>query len=240
MPRRNRQTLKKSFRHGKRPSQEDFENLIDSTVNILDDGFSKSPETGMGLAPLLEHGSVLSVFKETSDAKPQWELVINQGRDLEICRCTDAGNIPVVSLKIDGSIVLCETGKATVFGGTVNMPVREGTYYRGSVPADGYWHDITGELEGNVALEVAAAAGKQHSGKHAIVVATAIACFGAHTKIRKTRSYYGMYGYKICLRWKKIRNRFKAKLQMKTIFQYGDNTQIQYHITSLWNDSSQG
>jgi hypothetical protein len=239
MPRRNRQTLKENFQTGKRPGRQDFENLIDSTVNILDDGFSKSPEAGMGLAPLLEKGTVLSIFKETSDAKPQWEIVINPNRDLEICRCVDTGNIPVMALKADGSIVLSEKGKEIMFAGTVRMPVREGTLFQGEVPADGYWHDITGALEDSSALEVVAAAGKKHSGKHAILVATAVTCFGKHSKIRKTRSHYGMYGYKICLRWKKEKGEYKARLQLKTIFKYGDDVQIRYHITSLWNDKQE-
>lgn len=190
----------------------------------------------MGLAPLLEKGTVLSIFKETSDAKPQWEISINSDRDLEICRCDDTGNIPVMVLKTDGSIVLSEEGKEISFAGTVRMPTREGTLFRGEVPADGYWHDITGALEGSLALEVAAAAGKKYSGKHAILIATAVTCFGKRSKIRKIRSCYGMYGYKICLRWKKKRGEHKARLQLKTIFKYGDDIQIRYHITSLWND----
>lgn len=40
-----------------------------------------------------------------------------------------------------------------------------------------------------------------------------------------------MYGYKICIRWK--RNETKARLQIKTIFKYGENVQIRYHVTGL-------
>ena len=86
--------MKEIFRKGKKPDEQDFGHLIDSTLNILDDGFSKNPETGMGLAPLLEKGTVLSVFKEMSDAKPQWEFAINQEKSLEIRRFEETGSVP--------------------------------------------------------------------------------------------------------------------------------------------------
>jgi hypothetical protein len=239
MARRNRQTLKESFRQGKKPVEQDFENLIDSTLNILDDGFSKTPENGMGLAPLLENGTVISVFKEPADPKPQWEIAINQEDCLEIRRREDDNSIPVLVLKPDGVIELGGEGREIVLKGALQTPAREGNMYRGSVPADGYWYDITEDLDGCRALEITAYAGKQHSGKHALLVATATTCFGAHSKIRKTTSYYGSYGHKICLRWKKSENKFKAKLQLKTIFKYDNETQIQYHITGLINDNAQ-
>ena len=231
---RNRQTLKESFRQGKKPSEQDFENLIDSTMNILDDGFSKSPETGMGLAPLLDKGIVMSVFKESSDPKPQWEIAITQERNLEIRRCDDDTTVPVLTLNIDGSVNLAESGQKSILGGAIQMPVREGSLYKGFVPADGHWHDITDDLDGCQALEIVATAGKRQTGKHAVLVATATTCFGKHSKIRKTRSYFGLYGYKICLRWKKGEN--KARLQIKTIFKYGEDIQIRYHVTGLLNE----
>jgi hypothetical protein len=242
MPQRNRQTLKESFRQGKKPGEQDFENLIDSTLNILDDGFSKMPETGMGLAPLLDKGTVISVFKELADSKPQWEIAINQERNLEIRRCESDGNkfIPVLVLKPDGSIELGEESRKTILKSSLQILVREGNLYRGSVPADGYWHDITEDLDSYQALEIVAYTGIRHSGKHAILVATATVCFGAHPKIRKTSSYYGSYGHKICLRWEKSKYDFKAKLQIKTVFKYDDETKIQYHITGLINDNTKG
>lgn len=237
MARRNRQTLKEIFRKGKKPDEQDFGHLIDSTLNILDDGFSKNPETGMGLAPLLEKGTVLSVFKEMSDAKPQWEFAINQENSLEIRRFEETGSVPLLTLKTDGSVGITEKGKEAVFGGTVRMEAREGSLYRGKAPADGYWHDITDELDGCRVLEITAVVGKKHSGKHAVLTATATACFGHHSKIRKTDSYFGLYGNKIRIRWKKTKGGYSAKLQLKTIFKY-DDTDIHYHITSLWNDTT--
>jgi hypothetical protein len=233
MPRKNRQTLIESFRRGKKPSQQDFENLIDSMLNILDDGFSKTAETGMGLAPLLEKGTVISVFKELADPKPQWEIAINTECCLEIRRCEDDQIVPVLVLKPDNTVELGIEGSETVVKDVLKMPVREGTLYRGSVLADGNWHDITSGLSGYQALEVTAYAGKKSSGKHALLVATATACFGANAKIKKTTSHFGSYGHKIRLRWKKSGGNFQVKLQLKTIFKYDNETTIKYHITGL-------
>ena len=49
---RNRNTLIEGFSKGQRPTADDFKNLIDSTVNILDDGFSKDAQSGIKLAPI--------------------------------------------------------------------------------------------------------------------------------------------------------------------------------------------
>lgn len=238
MSRKNRQTLKESFKQGRKPTEQDFENLIDSTMNILDDGFSKSPESGVGLAPLLEKGTVMSIFQEASDQKPKWEIAIDQKNgNLEIRRFEDIESVPLLSLCPDGSIKLGEENKQSEFNCGIQMPVREGSLYQGAVPANGVWHDITGALEGVQALEVVAVAGKRYTGKHAVLVATATICFGAKGKIAKTSSYYGVYGYKISIRWKKNKSgkNKTGVLQLKTLFKYGEDIYIHYHITSLWN-----
>jgi hypothetical protein len=236
MPKKTRQTLKESFKQGKRPGEQDFENLIDSTMNILDDGFKKSPETGMGLAPLLEKGTVMSVFRKTSDKNPQWEIAIDQSNgNLEIRKFQDENYIPVLVLNTDGSVLHGENGKSSIFGGKVEMPVREGNLYNASVPADGKWHDITDSLTGSQALEIVAVAGKKSSGKHAVLMAFATSCFGSHSKIKKIRSYYGQYGYKIGIRWVADKTENTCRLQLRTRFHYGEDIRIHYHITSLWS-----
>lgn len=44
MPRTNRNTLKEYFKRGSMPNQKHFYELIDSMVNISDDGIDKNPE----------------------------------------------------------------------------------------------------------------------------------------------------------------------------------------------------
>ena len=51
MPRTNRNTLKEYFKRGSMPNQKHFYELIDSMVNISDDGIDKNPDGGLRLAP---------------------------------------------------------------------------------------------------------------------------------------------------------------------------------------------
>lgn len=235
MPKRNRQTLKEGFKNGNRPTQQDFENLIDSTMNILDDGFSKSPESGMGLAPLLGEGVVMSIYREPADVDPLWEVSVDPDNgSLKIGRFNKNGAEPLIILTREGNISLGAAEKDIVFSGTLNTPGRKGTFLTGKVPANGKWQDITSNLEGCWALEVVAGCGKRNAGKHALLVATAIHCFGSHAKVKKVRSHYGTFGNRLCLRW--IKTGFSCRLQVKTVFNYGDGVMIRYHISKLWDN----
>lgn len=234
MPKRNRQTLKESFRQGKKPSQQDFENLIDSTINILDDGLSKRADTGIGLAPLQGNDTVMSVYREPGDEKAAWEIAIDRKTgNLKIGRWEEEGMASLLTLRTDGHIELGEEAGEVHFPGQTEMAGRKGSFLKGSVLANGKWQDITPELEGCWALEVVAGCGRRHTGKHALLVATAIHCFGRQAKIKKTRSHYGMYGNRLCIRW--VRKDFTCKLQVKTLFHYGEEIKINYHISRLWD-----
>lgn len=231
MPKRNRQTLKERYKPGYRPSSEDMWDLIDSSVNILDDGFSKQAETGMALAPMEGRNSVLSVFKEAGDDLPEWQMEINRETG-DLCIGNPSGDefVPSITLKRGGGT---ELKKGLAVKGILEAPGRKGTFVEGKVPANGYWHDIAGRLEGCWALEVIAGCGRKNSGKHALVVATAVHCFGARRRISRTSSCYGMSGNRICLKWKK--DGTACRLYMKTRFNYGDGIMIRYNISRLWD-----
>jgi len=51
MPRTNRNTLKEYFKRGSMPNQKHFYELIDSMVNISDDGIDKNPDDGLRFLP---------------------------------------------------------------------------------------------------------------------------------------------------------------------------------------------
>ncbi|MEG2070837.1 MAG: hypothetical protein RR034_05635 [Bacteroidales bacterium] len=235
MPKKNRETLKEHFKQGSRPSESDFTNLIDSTLNILDDGFYRNANTGIELSPLYENGVVLTVFNDQEHEIPQWEIAINRdSNDLSIQRVQQGKAIPAILLKSDGAIVLGNSDKDILLRGNLHTSGRTGTFSEGWINADGKWHDITDYLEGMWALEVVAGCGKAYTGKHAILLATATHCYGSRAKIKKIRSFFGVFGNKISIRWKK--SDLKAKLQLRTVFNYGEEVKIRYHVGKLWND----
>lgn len=235
MAKRNRQTLKKSFSRGHKPTERDFENLIDSTLNILEDGFSKSPESGIELSPLVgEKRVIMSVFRESGNPNPEWEISIGTAGELKILQFGEDASTPAITLNTDGSIEFGSEGKNVILKGDLANPGRKGTYIQNSVPANGRWHDASGELEGVCALEIVAAAGRKRSGKHAVLVALATHCFGGRPRIKKITSCYGMFGNKIKLRW--VKQGLACKLQIKTIFNYGEDIQIHFQISRLWDN----
>lgn len=78
MARRNRETLKNFFRHGSLPSEESFHDLIDSTLNMSDEGFDKSPENGFQVLAQGSRPSLLTFYREEDPADPIWRLALDE------------------------------------------------------------------------------------------------------------------------------------------------------------------
>ena len=75
MAKTNRETLKGYFGSGRIPTGRHFEDLVDSMLNIVDDGMSKSAGNGLQLSPLEEKGPVLEFFGNILDESPLWRVV---------------------------------------------------------------------------------------------------------------------------------------------------------------------
>ncbi len=235
MVQRNRQTLKNSFSNGKKPSEKDFENLIDSTLNILDDGFYKTPEAGVQLAPALgEKRVVVSLFSQAEDPEPVWELSVTLSGELKISRYREENPNPLLTLSPEGVVRIGTEGGNTELLGRVSMENRQHSFSVGSVPADGKWYAVTPLLEGSGALEIVVACGKRESGKHAILMALATYSYGNYSRVRTIESRRGGWGNQLLLRWK--RSGHTVRLQARSRFSYGKEVLIRYQINSLWND----
>ncbi len=231
MPKRNRESLKASFRQGHRPTELDFENLIDSALNLLDDGLRKEAEAGLMLAPEPGKNAVMSICREAGDEQALWEFTLDAETDsLSVGLC----GRPLAVMGVDGTVTLGDAEGKVAFNGTVHAVSRRGAFAQGEVPADGHWQDITDELEGCWALEVVAGCGRKNTGKHSLTVATALHCFGARPRIRKISSHYGIRGHRIRLRW--VKKGYACVLQARTAFNYGEDFRIRYHIARLWDE----
>lgn len=233
--RKGRIKLQSYFQKGQIPSQEDFEQLIDSMVNIFDDkvrrrrndkGRNGYFSVGMGDA-----GELMAFCREIDD-DPQAEWLIRFDEDkkgLSIGQ-RDAAQ-PSLFLKEGGNVGIgnSEPQHALQVTGTVGMTARVGLLAQGTLPADGSWHDILKGLDGYQALEVVAYAGKK--GSHSIIHAIALNVFaGKRGTINLTRNCTGGCKYRLYLQW--AGEARSCSLQVRSRGNYG-GTRIHYYVTGL-------
>ncbi len=242
----NRTALLNLFRKGRLPTEASFENLIDSMVNKIDDGISKSEEFGLQLAPIGDSNKLISFFKSLEDGDhPFWQISV-KGKE------GDEG-IAFEMQQHKNALYLSETGNIGVqtdepiFPLTVNgflgVKGRMGTFSAGKISGDGKYHDILNDLKGPQAFEVLARIdGPPKRGKYAMTHAIATCTFGGafQNKVKHTNSYYGWPWNRIKLRWKGDNQ--SINLQMKTCSHYGKSEsnepyKIKYCITKLWDNS---
>lgn len=235
-----RKKLKEFFLVGKRPTMEDFEDLIDSTVNILDDGYSKTSKEGMKLTPKNENGVLMTLCAQTN-SKPAWILSVNEREQLKIEKIQEDNYSRKDGENADPALFL-NSPKTVVNGDIEVRGVRKGTPVKGelanSLKADGKWHDITNLKYGVYVLEVLATVqGKSGSGEYAVIMAWATQSFGNNRKIKSVGSHYGFWGHKLKLRWhkKEVKNGIPIyQLQIKSKLRYKNkNLPINCHITYL-------
>lgn len=236
----NRLSLKTFFSAGARPKESNFASLIDSMVNKIDDGISKTLEDGLILSPQGKESDRLISFYDNVEAElAEWSIELNQNGDKGLSIVA-----PVTEKETTTSMYFQKSGEIGIgtktprtsleVDGTVGMDSRIGTYKLGTVRADGQWHDIITNLNGCVAFEVLAQVGKEKTGKYALLHAHALSTFGkSRHRIRRTQAYYGWF-------WNKMRIRFTGstynyKLQIKTRSDYGTGQDIHFHITKLWD-----
>lgn len=229
MAKANRKTLKGYFSTGRMPTGEHFGDLVDSVLNIVDDGLNKT-ENGLQLSPKEGLSSVMEFFGHILDEKPLWRFEVDhQSRKLRIRR-GDADDGALFVLNPDGRVEiegdLCVTGRVEARGFA-------GLYAKGECPADGKWHDLTGDLTGACMFRVVVGCGRFGFGKYAVMEATVAHCFGRHRHIRTQASWYGMIFNRLALRW--VKNGQSARLQVRTRCNYGGETMIHFEITELWH-----
>jgi hypothetical protein len=240
----NRATLKGFFKKGRVPTEVHFSNLIDSSVNKIDDGFAKTIENGLKLSPTGDSKKLLSFYDDIKEKNPLWEVEINPTETSKGLSFTE---------RVEGSRLFLRNGGQIGVGtmspkhqlhveGTVGMRTRVGTYQSISeVSADSEWHIILDQLEGCHAFEVVAKVeGVKKRGKYAMAHAIAISTHGGiNNKVKVTQAHYGWYWHRIKFRWKRSLDG-KYRLEMRTVGHYGTDelnrvVQIKYHICSLWD-----
>jgi len=235
MARRNRKTLKNFFQKGQMPTEENFSDLIDSMVNIVDEGFSKSINEGLEISSIGESSKLISFFRDIEDKSPIWGCEIDKKNN---------NNLSFTNKKGDNILVLSEEGRIGIgtnapdteldVNGIMSYKGRLGTYKSGLVPANGKWHSLITGLDGCNAFEIMAGVGKKKSGKYSLVHAFALNTFNSENRIYYHQSFFKTMCNTIKLQW--VGSMHDYSLEMKTRSDYGDDIYISYSIAQLWFD----
>ncbi len=197
MAKQNRETLKRFFSAGKLPSEEHFADMIDSSLNIIDEGFAKTDEYGFEITPQKGAGdteNLISFFRKLTDKFPSWSISYHaKSEALQFTHndAADGQRKTVLSLDADGKVTVSNTDpvgdtdpelaadrelvKLDV-GGAVRSPARLGVALNqeASVPANGEYQPITGKLNGFQTLEVVATVEHREDKRFAVMHAIAL------------------------------------------------------------------
>lgn len=237
----NRISLKSVFKDGSRPNANNFGSLIDSMINKVDDGISKNLKDGLILSP---EGKVsdrlISFYERIQNDIPNWsiDLVKDDSPGLGVVESISEAESETRMFFAKGGNIGIETTQPNTtldVNGILGMNSRVGKHKMATIPADGHWHNLLTELNGCCAFEIVAQVGKEKTGKYALLHAHALSTFGrSRSKIKTTQAHYGWWWNKLDLRW--AGSTYNYSLQLKTKSNYGDNQEIKFHITKLWDN----
>lgn len=207
---RQRSELKRYFAKGQTPSESNFIDLIDSTVNLLDDSVIRIIKNDKANA-----AAILT-------PNPQAATPARQGAN-------NSGNGGAnASEALAGPTTDNLAVQSKVAQSTQGLPNGVQTF---EVPANGKWTPILTQLNGIRAYNIVAAA-NNNVGKAALLHATALSIYGLKkSTITETSLSYGGLWNKIKLRWTGDRHNFS--LEIRTTVNYGDNVNIKVFITTL-------
>lgn len=147
---KTRDELKKLFGAGQVATAESFSNLIDSTVNIVDDRV----EGKLELVSEGENESAIKFKKERLQSQTIWEIANNKDNSLIIKMGTD--NVPLLTLHPDKSIVLGNDSDIRINGRIHANAISGNVGGNYEFQADGFWHELMKGSKGAKSYEITA------------------------------------------------------------------------------------
>ena len=234
---KSRSELKKSFRKGCIPSEDDFFNLIDSLSHVNDDDFYNR-YNGLKLTSVGSSNIMVNFLNNFEEKFTVWTLEkYNSDNRLYGITLNDLKGDSVLSINLDGNVgigVKNPTSRLDV-DGNIKYKGRIGNYSSGKVLADGKWHTVLSELKDCHAFEIIAKMSKYHKGVHSILYAIALNAFNGKCKnIKTTDAYYNSFRDKIDIRWNG--DTFNYRLEIRSKKDQGEGAYINYNIGSLWSE----
>ncbi|MEI6897388.1 MAG: hypothetical protein V5786_07890 [Psychromonas sp.] len=265
MAKRNRSTLRNYFRAGAMPNEAHFNDLIDSTLNTLEEGFDKTVEQGFKISALDNNANLITFYRDSAPNDALWSMHYYQQSDTlsftaafsnneqasidsepkNVLSLSQAGHVginnaqPMYQLDINGT---------TKTDGLIGSEIA-----KKAAPADGKWHNISSKLEGCQAFNVVLGVGVKRSGRYALLYATAMNTCDPKTRlwgllnwkkpIKSQQAHYRSTADKLKLRWVAAPKSPQDDpayrpyyLQVKSNTAYSNDVFIQGHMTQLWFD----
>lgn len=245
---KDRDTLKKLFKKGNLPSENSFADVIDSTINKIDDGFSKSMKDGLMLSPVGKSKKVLSIFNKVTDKEPQWSVETDDGnnelqneKQLHFKMGEEAADLLTLNDQFRVGVANGAPKHTLDVQGTLAATTRVGNRSESDLaPADGNWHTIIGGLNYCNMFEVVARTGVVKTGKHAMLHAIALSSYGnSNARVKHTHVRFSWWRpLRIKLRW--TGDTYNYSLQIRTTKNLGKDAKIKYFVTELWSDKAVG
>jgi hypothetical protein len=257
MTSRTRESLKNYFREGALPSEDHFADLIDSMLNMSDEGFRKTVENGFEVYAPLGHDALISFFRDQIPDTPLWRMGFDGARNQLLVQGPGAGGNATPALLCLDSEQRVGVATATPeteldVNGTLRSRGRRGAGIRAQavpLPANGEWHDLSDDLAGCQAFEVMAGAGRRGAGRFSLLHAIALNTynptlgrlfdflFNRKRGITTTQAYYSRRCDRLDLRWHGGSGRDASyRLQIRSRCDFGEGILIQADVTQLWFD----
>lgn len=241
----NRQTLKNYFQKGGFATEKHFVDLIDSSLNQVDDGISMNAEHGFKLNPHGYSTRLISFFKKSTQKEPDFSLNLNH-ENIEGLSLNNQETKPLIKFEANNQIGIHTNDPKFDFDvkGVIGIESKSGNYAVGEVDGNGNWQTILSNLDGINGFEVVASIkGKLGSGRYALSHAIALSTFGgkaSKNKIKVSSSFYGSFLNKLQFRW--VGEMHNYELQIRTRRHYGVNEKdgqpfkIKYNISRFFSE----
>lgn len=234
------------------PTQVNFEDLIDSSINKIDDGFSHDPNEGLIISAQGPKKKLISFYENMRDSSSVFNISLNPNRHSKglsfntiIDDEDNEQEKSVLFLHQSGNVGVRTTSPLfrLEVNGMLGCVGRTGTYRIGRKPANAQWQIVVGDLTGINAFEIIAqVGGRRGRGKYAITRAVALAAHGKG-KIHHLKASFGMFWQKIKFRWRGDKDNYR--LEARTTGNYGyinDETKepvkFNFHVSKLWDDKT--
>jgi hypothetical protein len=183
----NRETLKRYFAAGTLPTEANFSDLVDSTLNMRDDGFSRKPEHGVeirlvGDATTLRR--LISFFSDAQRDAPEWAITCSsKTASLNFVYPDEKDSLrdsALLTLTRQGKVGIGIAAPNPVYRLDVDGPIRSDgrTGRMGSVLANGDWHPISDILDPDWKPSNGEGKGKPLTGCHALEIMAGVGLSG--------------------------------------------------------------